>query len=66
MQYAEITRVGPLAVSRRRGRFVPWHVPAWLPVEAEGPVTFLVGVLGGLVFAFGFTTLTGVVAALTP
>ncbi len=66
MQYAEITRVGPLAVSRRPGRFVPWHVPAWLPAEAEGPVTFLVGVLGGLVFAFGFTTLTGFIAALTP
>lgn len=66
MKYAEITRVGPLAVPRPRPRFVPWHVPAWLPVEAEGPVTFLVGLTGGLALAFSFTKLAGLIVALTP
>jgi hypothetical protein len=63
MQYAEITRVGPLAPPRPR--FVPWHVPAWLPVEAEGLATFLVGVIGGLFLAFALTTLARLIAALT-
>ena len=37
-----------------------------LPVEAEGPVTFLVGMIGGLALAFSFTKLAGLIVALTP
>lgn len=33
-------------------RFVPWHVPAWVPRELEGSLTFAVGVGLGVAVAF--------------
>ena len=62
LQYAETTRIRPLAPPRPR--FVPWHVPAWLPRSAEGPATFLVGVVGGLVLAFCVSALASFVGSL--
>jgi hypothetical protein len=43
-------------------RFVPWTVPAWLPREVEGPLTFIAGVVGGLLLAFFFATVWDVLA----
>lgn len=33
-------------------RFVPWHVPAWLPPEIEGSLTFLAFAVLGFGLAF--------------
>jgi hypothetical protein len=49
---------------RARGRFVPWTVPAWLPREVEGPLTFLVGAFGGVLLAFWVVTVTNAFLAM--
>jgi hypothetical protein len=61
--YAETTRIRRLAAPPRPP-FVPWHVPAWLPPAAEGPATFVVGVVAGLVVAFFVSTAAGFVTSL--